>query len=64
MKAKLVYGCSKESTYVREHAGERDLIYDYDALVLAATTRTEHLTDRHPAHFAILEPAWKQCLTQ
>lgn len=56
MKAKLVYGCpcSGKSTYVREHAGERDLIYDYDALVLAATTRTEHLTDRHPAHFAIL----------
>ena len=56
MKAKLVYGCpcSGKSTYVREHAGECDLIYDYDALVLAATTRTEHLTDRHPAHFAIL----------
>ena len=56
MKAKIVYGCpcSGKSTYTREHAGEADIIYDYDALVLAMTTRDKLLVDRHAAHFLIL----------
>ena len=56
MKAKIVYGCpcSGKSTYTREHAGKADVIYDYDALVLAMTTRDKHLVDRHAAHFLIL----------
>ena len=56
MKAKIVYGCpcSGKSTYTREHAGADDVIYDYDALVLAMTTREKLLVDRHAAHFLIL----------
>ena len=56
MIVKVVYGCpcSGKSTFIRENAGENDLIYDYDDLLLAATTRTKHLTDRHPAHYTIL----------
>ena len=56
MKAVVVYGCpcSGKSTYIRGHAGDADLIYDYDAMLLAATTREQHLTDRHPGHFVLL----------
>lgn len=56
MKAIVVYGCpcSGKSTYIREHAGDSDLIYDYDALLLASTTRKEHLTDRHPGHWVLM----------
>ena len=50
MKVKLVYGapCSGKSTYVKEHAGENDLIWDFDRLLMACTNRTQHLTEMHP----------------
>ena len=57
MKAKIVYGCpcSGKSTYIRGHAGDNDIIYDFDALRLAMTTRTQHLTERHIADLLILD---------
>ncbi len=60
MKAKIVYGCpcSGKSTYVREHVGDSDLIYDYDALIQACTNRTAHTTDRHKGHFVVLGLRW------
>ena len=56
MKAMVVYGCpcAGKSTYVINHAGDNDVIYDYDAILLASTTRKKHLVDRHAAHFVIL----------
>ena len=49
MKAVVVYGCpcSGKSTYISEHAGDADIIYDYDAMLLASTPREHHLTQRH-----------------
>ncbi len=60
MKAKIVYGCpcSGKSTYVREHVGDSDLIYDYDALIQACTNRTVHTADRHVGHFVVLGLRW------
>ena len=57
MKAKIVYGCpcSGKSTYIRGHAGDNDIIYDFDALRLAMTTLTQHLTERHTADLLILD---------
>ena len=56
MKAMVVYGCpcAGKSTHVIKHAGDNDVIYDYDAILLASTTRKKHLVDRHVAHFVIL----------
>ena len=56
MNVKIVYGCpcSGKSTYVRDHAKENDLIYDYEALLTASSTRKEHLTAKHAAHMVIL----------
>ena len=47
--------CSGKSRYVREHAGDQDVIYDYDALLYALTNRTEHLTAKHAAHPLIVD---------
>ena len=57
MKVMLVYGCpcSGKSTYVAAHASSSDMIYDYDALLSATTTQKQHLTERHAAHFVLLE---------
>lgn len=48
----IVYGapCSGKSTYVREHALEGDLFYDYDALVRAMTTEDKRGTEKTVAH--------------
>ena len=48
----IVYGapCSGKSTYVREHAMEGDLFYDYDALVRAMTTEDKRGTEKTVAH--------------
>ena len=56
MKAMVVYGCpcAGKSTYVINNAGDNDVIYDYDAILLASTTRKKHLVDRHAAHFVVL----------
>ena len=56
MHVKVVYGCpcSGKSTYVINHAGENDIIYDYDAMLQATTTRKKQLVARHAAHFAVL----------
>lgn len=56
MKIKLVYGapCSGKSTYVKEHVGEHDLIWDFDKLLMACTNRTQQVTGNHPmANFVI-----------
>lgn len=52
MKIIIVYGspCSGKTKYVREHAGPNDIIYDYDALIMAMSTRTEHIAEKHPSH--------------
>lgn len=57
MKVTIVYGCpcSGKSTYVAGHASNKDMIYDYDALLSAATTQKQHLAARHTAHFAVLK---------
>lgn len=56
MKVKIVYGspCSGKSTYAKNNAKDNDVIYDYDSLITAMTSRKEHLVERHAAHFAIL----------
>ena len=56
MKIKIVYGapCSGKSTYVKAHAGEHDLIWDFDKLLAACTNRTGQSSDQHPmANFVI-----------
>lgn len=52
MVVKVIYGCpcSGKSTYVSEHAEQNDIIFDYDAILCAITTRNKHLTERHIAH--------------
>ena len=56
IKAMIVYGCpcAGKSTYVMNHAGDNDVIYDYDAIISASTTRKKRLVDRHAAHFVVL----------
>ena len=56
MKVKLVYGCpcSGKTTYCLSNAGNDDLIYDFDRLVLASTTRTQHLTEHHAGHNVLM----------
>ena len=51
MKAYVVYGppCGGKSTYIKDHAGENDAIWDFDAVLCAITTREYHTTDDHPA---------------
>lgn len=56
MKVKLVYGapCSGKSTFVKEHAGEHDLIWDFDKLLAACTNRAGQSSEQHPmANFVI-----------
>lgn len=56
MKIKIVYGapCSGKSTYVKEHAGEHDLIWDFDKLLAACTNRAGQSSEQHPmANFVI-----------
>lgn len=56
MKVKLIYGapCSGKSTYVKENAGEHDVIWDYDSLLAACTNRTGQSSEPHPmASFVI-----------
>lgn len=50
MQICLVTGapCSGKSTYVRDNAQENDVIYDYDNLVRAMSTRQQHLRAFHP----------------
>lgn len=50
MKIKLVYGapCSGKSRYVKENAGEHDLIWDFDKLLMACTNRTQQISGSHP----------------
>lgn len=56
MKIKLVYGapCCGKSTYVKEHAGEHDLVWDFDKYLMACTNRTNQVANNHPmADFVI-----------
>lgn len=57
MKIKIVFGapCSGKTRYVRNHIGESDMVYDYDALLFALTGRTEHVTKKHAAHIPIVQ---------
>lgn len=52
MKVIVVYGCScsGKSTYVKEHMTENDIVYDYDRLLSALTSRDSHTTEKHAAH--------------
>lgn len=56
MKAKIIYGapCSGKSTYVCNSAGDNDLIYDYDRMLVACTNRTLHISEKHALHWLIL----------
>lgn len=51
-RVQIVYGppCSGKSTYVREHAGAEDLIYDYDALVAAMVCQDKRGAAKTVAH--------------
>ena len=57
MKAVIVYGCpcSGKSTYVRTNASERDVIYDFDALLRAVTTITVHTPDEVAARWPVFK---------
>lgn len=52
MEIKVIYGppCSGKTTYVIDRLQDRDVVYDYDALIYAMTNRTAHLHDKHIAH--------------
>ena len=57
MKAVIVYGCpcSGKSTYVRENASERDVIYDFDALLRAVSTIAVHTPDEVAARWPVFK---------
>lgn len=47
MKVKLIYGChcSGKTTYVREHIGKDDVVYDYDTIAAALRLSADHPAD-------------------
>ena len=57
MKVLIIYGCpcSGKSTYVRSIASERDIIYDFDALLRALTTITVCTPDGVPARWPVFK---------
>lgn len=50
MKVKLVYGapCSGKTTYAKDNAADKDLIWDYDQLLIACSNRSLQLAESHP----------------
>ena len=50
MKVKLIYGapCCGKTTYVKNHASDNDLVWDYDKLLIACTNRKLQTTGSHP----------------
>lgn len=42
----VIYGppCSGKTTYVKNQMGEKDIVWDYDAIIPALTGKTEHTT--------------------
>lgn len=62
--------CSGKSTYVREHLGVRDVVFDYDAIANAFTGKSTHtLADKHHARPFVLAmrnaavEAWRRGVT-
>lgn len=58
MSFKVVYGppCSGKSTYVREHKGPEDVLFDYDRVFQAMTYATEHTkSERAFAHRFVMD---------
>lgn len=58
MSFKVVYGppCSGKSTYVQEHKGSKDVLFDYDRIFCAMTYATEHTkSDRDYAHRFVMD---------
>ena len=56
-KVKVVTGapCSGKTTYVSEHIGDHDLVYDYDALSRAMSNSDEHRLDREHLHKFVMD---------
>jgi len=56
IKIIVVYGppCSGKSTYAREHVGEKDIVWDYDAIVAALTEKTERIAEKGAAHKVVM----------
>ena len=52
MKTSVIYGppCSGKSTLARGMMGEKSVLYDYDALIRAMTTRQTHELEKSVAH--------------
>lgn len=52
MRAVVVWGppCSGKTTYARDQMGERDLLYDYDAMKRAMTTESGRTVARNVSH--------------
>jgi hypothetical protein len=57
MGLKIVYGppLSGKSTYVREHIGKNDIVYDYDEITRAITYGKEHLSVRDTSHQYVID---------
>ena len=58
MSFKVVYGppCSGKSTYVKEHKGSTDVLFDYDRIFSAMTYATEHTkSERGFAHRFVMD---------
>ena len=58
MSFKVVYGapCSGKSSYVKEHKGSSDVLFDYDRIFCAMTYSTEHTkSERGFAHRFVMD---------
>ena len=57
LKIEVVYGppCCGKTTYVRNAATDKSIIYDYDAVLRAITKKENHTTDKHPAHSFVID---------
>lgn len=64
MKVIVVWGapCSGKTTYVRERIGEKDVVFDFDTVLKAVSTRTLHTTQDHPARRIIID--WRKALVR
>ena len=57
MQLKIVYGapCSGKSTYVKNHIGDNDIVFDYDELTRALTYRKDHREERGLTHGYVMD---------
>lgn len=47
--------CAGKSTFVRERLADDDVVWDYDAVLMAISNRAEHVADKSNAHDIVME---------